>query len=663
MSIETPLPIKEIMARVKHLEIRARKLVQESLQSEYHSVFKGRGVEFNEVRNYFPGDDVRDIDWNVTARMREPYLKTYIEERELSVVFAVDISLSGAFGGRKSKREMMAEIASLLGFAAHFNNDRVSLCLFSSDIESVIPPRRDYSHVLRIIRDIWVRRPGLSGTSLERSFRSLSSLLKKRAIIFILSDFLDAGYEKALASLARRHEVIPIVVSDSLEEEWADPVVPPWLSGPCVLADIEDLETGQSRTLDLDLQSVTELDRYRSVYRNLFKKLGLDYAEVSEKIDYFRTMEMLLRKRAHSRGGGFRFSEKAVSTLAREKETLIIHDRKGSRARLSRAAEILRDGGLVVFPTETVYGLGANALDPRAVHRIFEAKGRPADNPLIVHIADAADLPRVAVNAPPLAMKLLSVFSPGPFTLVLPRARAISDAVTAGLPTVAVRIPSHPVARALIREAGVPVAAPSANRSGSLSPTTFEMAFEGMNGRADCIIDGGNCDVGLESTVVTVTGNKISILRPGSVTEEMISSALAAMGEKSPAESADMLDSSAPAAPGMKYAHYQPRAACYLADRLELDRLVAMFIDKKLAVMGLDIRSPYPSTQKGVILAARFESARAYAHGLYSTMASFDSCGADVIVAQALPEKGMGRAIMNRLRKSSAGRTISYKDL
>lgn len=297
--VQREIPINQIISRVKHLEIRARKLVQDSLSSEYHSVFKGRGIEFNEARNYLPGDDVRDIDWNVTARMNEPFVKTYIEERQLTVLFAVDISASNYFGSIKSKREMMAEVSALLGFASFFNNDRAGLVLFSSDIEKVIPPQQNYSHLLRIIRDTWYYEAANRGTSLAKSFQSIYSMLKKKAILFILSDFLDAGYEKALLGLSRKHEVIPIVVSDSLEER----IVPennfkiPFLSKLPVLLDIEDSELKSSRTIDIQHARETDIEKYRNYYRKVFKRLALDYAEINNTMDYFKTIEKLLRKR------------------------------------------------------------------------------------------------------------------------------------------------------------------------------------------------------------------------------------------------------------------------------------------------------------------------------------------------------------------------------
>ncbi|NPV00773.1 MAG: DUF58 domain-containing protein [Brevinematales bacterium] len=297
MERQPEIPINQIIKRVKNLEIRARKLVADTLQSDYHSVFKGRGIEFNEVRGYNPGDDVRDIDWNVTARMNQPFIKTYIEDRQLTVIFAVDISDSMFFGSRKAKRQVMAEVVALLGFASFYNNDRAGLVLFSSDIEKVVPPLKNESHLLRIIRDCWYSPPVLKGTSIANSLLSMMNLLKKKAIIFLMSDFLDAGYEKPLIGLCKKHEVIPIVVNDFMEERLT-------LRGGGklpVLIDVEDIENGETRTIDLSEHRHSEIARYRDYYRKVFAKLSLDYAEINDTMDYFRKIELLLRRRAKKR--------------------------------------------------------------------------------------------------------------------------------------------------------------------------------------------------------------------------------------------------------------------------------------------------------------------------------------------------------------------------
>ena len=224
---------------------------------------------------------------------------------------------------------------------------------------------------------------------------------------------------------------------------------------------------------------------------------------------------------------------------------------------IHRAAEVIRAGGLVAFPTETVYGLGANALDSAAVARIFEAKGRPATNPLIVHVSDAPEVLNVASRWPETAAKLADRFWPGPLTLVVPKGEKVPSVVTAGGPTVAVRCPNHAVARALIREAGVPIAAPSANRSTELSPTRAEHVLKGLNGRINMLLDGGHCSGGIESTVVDVTGTIPRVLRPGLVTVSMLEAVCGRVeiGAK---------DGGVSRSPGQMAKHYSPRTPLVL---------------------------------------------------------------------------------------------------
>ncbi len=228
---------------------------------------------------------------------------------------------------------------------------------------------------------------------------------------------------------------------------------------------------------------------------------------------------------------------------------------------LERAGELIREGHLVAFPTETVYGLGANALDADAVRRIFEAKGRPGDNPLIVHISALSQLPALIAGAPsPAARALMDAYWPGPMTLIFPKSDAVPEAVTAGLGTVAVRFPAHPAARALIDAAGVPIAAPSANRSGRPSPTSARHVLEDMDGRVPLILDGGDCEVGLESTVIDLSGETPRVLRPGGVTPEMIVAACGSAGVD-PAVMRPLGENEVARSPGMKYRHYAPVGA------------------------------------------------------------------------------------------------------
>lgn len=289
--IEPEVPIQEIVKKVRHLQIRARKLVNEQLQSDYHSVFKGQGIEFNDVRPYNPGDDIRSIDWKVTARMNQAFTRTYIEERQLRVLFALDISGSTRFGSRSSKRQMMAEITAMLGFASFFNHDQTGLILFHEDIEKILPPARHQSSLLRLIRDAWYYPASRRGTNIRQSLLKMSNVLKKRSVIFLMSDFLDEGYKTALGNLCRRHDVIPIVIQDRLENTWE---LPRKLRWP-VLADLQDLEDGSISTVSLP--RATHIEKYRDYYRTLFRSLGLDFLEADDQSDYLRQLEILLRQR------------------------------------------------------------------------------------------------------------------------------------------------------------------------------------------------------------------------------------------------------------------------------------------------------------------------------------------------------------------------------
>jgi len=235
-----------------------------------------------------------------------------------------------------------------------------------------------------------------------------------------------------------------------------------------------------------------------------------------------------------------------------------------TKAELDRAAELLRDGRLVAFPTETVYGLGANALDAAAVQRIYEAKGRPATSPLIVHVASAAMARKVAAEWPAAAEKLAARYWPGPLTLVLPKTRRVPDAVTAGLPTVGIRIPAHPLALALIRKARVPLAAPSANRFTELSPVTAAQVRDSLGPAVDMILDGGPCRVGIESTVLSLAGPQPVLLRPGMVSREQIEALIGPVNV-----AANSADGVAHASPGQHSKHYSPRAPLRLGSPAE----------------------------------------------------------------------------------------------
>lgn len=347
------------------------------------------------------------------------------------------------------------------------------------------------------------------------------------------------------------------------------------------------------------------------------------------------------------------------------------------------AAAALRAGELVAFPTETVYGLGANALDARAVARIFAAKGRPGDNPLIVHVASPADLKILTTGLSSLALRLLDAFAPGPLTLILPRSALVPDVVTAGLETVAVRIPAHPVARRLIELAGVPVAAPSANRSGRPSPTRAWHVEEDFMGVIPYIIDGGACEFGVESTVLDLTGNTPVILRPGAVTEDMIN---AVAGEQPSAPGmgdSKTPDSGAPKSPGMKYRHYAPkarldicdqtssreRAACFLTHLVHAGwntstpalegPLFGLYLCRETLDIFLQLINHPPGTGWPVNLAleifAEHPDPEQASHHLFNALRSFDRRGIRLILAEGLPLQGRGLAYMNRLSKAAGG--------
>jgi L-threonylcarbamoyladenylate synthase len=319
---------------------------------------------------------------------------------------------------------------------------------------------------------------------------------------------------------------------------------------------------------------------------------------------------------------------------------------KTSDAAIEQAANILRRGGLVAFPTETVYGLGANALDAAAVARIFEAKGRPATNPIIVHIANASQVPQVATAWPAIAAKLAERFWPGPLTLVLPKHANVPDIVTAGGPTVAVRVPVHPIAHALLEAVQLPIAAPSANRSSEISPTTAEHVRKALDGRIDMILDGGPCPGGLESTVLDVTTDPPRLLRPGLVTPEQIESVIG------PIQRAARVDATRPlASPGLLDRHYAPQARLELADDDGRARVIELArSDESIGWLTWPDVPPVPDV-------TRIDLPRepvGYAAGLYAALHALDAAGVQRIVVAKPPESDNWLAIRDRLRRASS---------
>ncbi len=332
---------------------------------------------------------------------------------------------------------------------------------------------------------------------------------------------------------------------------------------------------------------------------------------------------------------------------------------------LSLAVHVLQKGGLVAIPTETVYGLAANALDPEAVRKIFLAKGRPADNPLIIHIASMEQLPPLVTSVSPMAQKLMTAFWPGPLTLVFSASSMVPPIVSAGLPTVAIRFPDHPIAQELILSSGLVLAAPSANTSGKPSPTTAQRVLEDLDGKIEVIVDGGRVKVGLESTVVDVTGEIPVILRPGKITEDMIKDVTGHV-RTDPALGNSPDNHLIPKSPGMKYTHYSPNAQVYIVEGHEKDviqRIHDLTLEnqknnKKVGIMATD--ETITSYTKGdMILSLGSQSAlETIAYSLFESLRAFDDAKMDIVYTEGFSTKGIGNAIMNRLVKAAGYKII-----
>ncbi len=321
---------------------------------------------------------------------------------------------------------------------------------------------------------------------------------------------------------------------------------------------------------------------------------------------------------------------------------------KNDVASINYAARIIRRGGTVAFPTETVYGLGASALDPAAIEKVFQAKGRPTDNPLIVHIENSAALASVASFVPDMAYLLAEHFWPGPLSLVLLKSDFIPPAVCAGLSTVAVRVPDNHIALDLIRASAVPIAAPSANRSGRPSPTSWKHVLKDLAGSIDAVIRSPGCVIGVESTVLDLTSHDPVILRPGGVTreelEQVLSQKVAVAGASS--------DSETPLSPGTKYRHYTPEVPLILVTGSGVKVLkVVKALRQKYETRGLKI-----AVLEASLTAARFgrpADVKALASGLYGSLRSLENSGVDLIIAAAVKPRGIGMAVMNRLYKAA----------
>ncbi len=324
--------------------------------------------------------------------------------------------------------------------------------------------------------------------------------------------------------------------------------------------------------------------------------------------------------------------------------------------RYQQVVDCLKKGELAAFPTETVYGLGALATDPEAAQKIFEAKGRPSDNPLIVHIGTKEEAGHYADEIPEAAVRLMDAFWPGPLTLIFrEKPGVIAKSVTAGIGTVGLRMPDHPVALKLLRLLGGPLAAPSANRSGKPSPTKAEHVLRDMHGKIPFILDGGATGVGVESTVIDMTSVPPAILRPGGVTAEMIESVIGPVRSETSAAEAE-----APRAPGMKYLHYSPDAPVWLIkpDSGKIEAAIGSFRSEggKVAVIGPDeLRT---DTADWYFATGPYGDPRELAARLYDALRTCDDTDASVILAVETPAEGMGLAVMNRLRKAADGKRL-----
>lgn len=331
-----------------------------------------------------------------------------------------------------------------------------------------------------------------------------------------------------------------------------------------------------------------------------------------------------------------------------------INDETEYGEKLREAAAVILAGGLVVFPTETVYGLGGNGLFGNAAKKIYAAKGRPSDNPLIIHIAKPEDAEKYAFISD-IYYQLAKEFMPGPLTVIMPKRDCIPTSVTGGLSTVAVRCPSHPVAHALIEECGVPIAAPSANLSGKPSPTSAKYVEEDMQGRVDIIIDGGECEIGLESTIVSIDGESLTLLRPGAITYDALCCVCSDV-KIAPAVLHQLAENEKPLSPGMKYRHYAPNADFVLLDgdnESVLEFIIREQKEHACAVLCYEEELPYLDGRLCISIGKR-EDLQAQAKALFSALREADKLGSMKIYAHLPKLEGLGLALYNRMIRAAA---------
>ena len=329
---------------------------------------------------------------------------------------------------------------------------------------------------------------------------------------------------------------------------------------------------------------------------------------------------------------------------------------KATKESIEKAVVIIKNGGVVGLPTETVYGLGANAFDSSAVEKIFEAKGRPKDNPMIVHVSSVVEVYPLVKIFPEKAKLLAEKYWPGPLTIIMPKSDKVPSRTSGNLDTVAVRMPSHPVMREVIKKSGCPIAAPSANLSGSPSPTNAKYVFDDMDGRIELILDGGECEVGLESTVITLAGDKPRLLRPGGITPEQLEEVLGEI-EIDKAVKSKLEENAEAASPGMKYKHYAPKIKVVIVkgDTEKYSRYVSAHSENAVALCFEDEAEKIPVK---CVTYGRSDDSASQAKRLFDALRELDETGAEIAFAHCPSDEGVGLAVYNRLLRSAGFEVI-----